>query len=68
MVFTFLGKQQSYSRCSEALVFKATEESLLYVAGMTIVIYGLRAMVLCIIVFLHELCLSDFLKILELAI
>lgn len=68
MVFKFLGKQWSYPQCFEALVFKTTEESLLYVAGMIIVIYGLRTVVLCIIVFLHELCLSDFLKILELVI
>lgn len=68
MVFKFLGKQWSYSQCFEALVFKTTEESLLYVAGMIIVIYGLRTMVLCIVVFLHELCLSDILKILELVI
>lgn len=68
MVFKFLGKQRRYSQCFEAFVFKTTEESLLYVAGMIIVIYGLHTKVLCITVFLHELCLSDFLKILELAI
>lgn len=68
MVFKFLGKQRSYSQCFEALVCKTTEESLLYVAGMIIVIYGLHTMVLRIIVFVHKLSLSDFLKILELAI